>query len=151
MTNSTRPLAIRALTLRPLASLNVSAMFAAIVLGLVLLMRLSVTTPEADSTIATAMVSPSARPRPSIAADTMPERAYGKTAMRVISQRVAPRASAASSCSRGVCRKISRQMAVMIGRIITASTIPAVKIVRPVADGGPAKNGRNPRLAFSHS
>ena len=43
--------------------------------------------------------------------------------MRIISQRVAPRASAASSCRTGVCRKISRQSAVMIGRIMTASTM----------------------------
>jgi hypothetical protein len=71
--------------------------------------------------------------------------------MRVISQRVAPSASAASSCSRGVWRKISRQMAVMIGRIITARTIAAVKIVRPVADGGPANSGMKPSCAFSHS
>ncbi len=34
-----------------------------------------VTSPEADSTIATAIVSPSARPRPSITAETTPERA----------------------------------------------------------------------------
>ena len=46
MTNSTRPLAISALTLRPLASGNCRAMLAAIVLGLVLLIRLSVTTPS---------------------------------------------------------------------------------------------------------
>ena len=84
-------------------------------------------------------------------AETMPERAYGKTVIRIISQRVAPRASAASSCSRGVCRKISRQRAVMIGRIITASTMPAVRMVRPVAEAGPAKNGMKPRLSSSHS
>ena len=47
----------------------------------------------------------------------------GSTAIRIISQRVAPSASAASSWRRGVCRKISRQMAVMIGRIMTASTM----------------------------
>ena len=43
-----------------------------------------------ESTIATAIVSPSARPRPSIAAEMMPERPNGSTAMRIISQRVAP-------------------------------------------------------------
>ena len=81
---------------------------------------------------ATAIVSPRARPRPSIDAETMPLRPKGKTAMRIISQRVAPSASAASSCSTGVCRKISRQIAVMIGTTMTASTMAAVKIVRPV-------------------
>ena len=49
--------------------------------------------------MATAIVSPSARPRPSTAAETMPERPKGSTAVRIISQRVAPRASAASSWS----------------------------------------------------
>ena len=96
-----------------------------------------VTTPVAESTIATAIVSPRARPRPSIDAETMPLRPNGKTAIRIISQRVAPRARAASSCSTGVCRKISRQIAVMIGTTMTASTIAAVKIVRPVPRPSP--------------
>ena len=55
-------------------------------------------------------------------ADDAGLRRTGSTAIRIISQRVAPSASAASSCSVGVCRKTSRQIAVMIGRIITAST-----------------------------
>ncbi len=38
------------------------------------------------------MVSPTARPRPSADAPTMPERAHGSIAERTISQRVAPRA-----------------------------------------------------------
>ena len=50
-------------------------MLAAIVEGLSLQIRLKVITPLAESTIATAIVSPSARPMPSITADTMPERA----------------------------------------------------------------------------
>lgn len=54
--------------------------------------------------------------------------------MRTISQRVEPRASAASSWSFGVCRKTSRQMAVMIGMHMTASTSAAVRIVFPVAE-----------------
>ena len=103
------------------------------------------TMPVAERTMATAIVSPSARPRPSIAADTMPDRPKGSTAMRIISQRVAPRASAASSCSAGACRKTSRQIAVMMGRIITASTKAAVKIVRPVPVTVPLKNGIQPR------
>ena len=37
----------------------------------------------------------------------------------------------------------------MIGRIITASTRPAVSIVRPVAEAGPAKNGMKPRCSAS--
>ena len=54
-----------------------------------------------------------------------PGRPYGSTAVRIISHRVAPRASAASSCSRGVCRKTSRDRAVTIGRIMIASTMAA--------------------------
>ena len=52
--------------------------------------------------------------------------------MRIISQRVAPSARDASSCSFGVCRNTSRQMAVMIGRIMTASTRAAVIDARPI-------------------
>ena len=37
----------------------------------------------------------------------------------------------------------------MIGRIMTANTTPAVIIVRPEVDAGPAKNGRKPRLSSS--
>src|SRR4051794_13979091 len=74
-TNSARPLAMRALTARPLESGKFSAMFAAIVEGLVLLIRLNVTVPaETESTMATARVSPSARPRPSMAPPITPER-----------------------------------------------------------------------------
>ena len=109
-------------------------MFAAIVDGFVEVKSWKVTVPVAERTIATAIVSPSARPSPSMDADTMPLRPNGSTAIRIISQRVAPSASAASSWSVGVCRKISRQMAVMIGTTMTARTIAAVKIVRPVAE-----------------
>lgn len=92
-----------------------------------------------ESTMATAIVSPSARPRPSMHADTMPGVAKGSTAWRIISQRVAPRASEASSCRRGVCRNTSRLMAVMIGSTITASTSAAVRMVRPVPEALPPK------------
>ena len=74
-TNKTRPLKMSTLTLRPDASPNCSAMLAAIVEGFVLEIRLNVTTPVALSTMATAMVSPRARPSPSMVADTIPERA----------------------------------------------------------------------------
>ncbi len=81
----------------------------------------------------------------------MLDRPYGITAIRIISQRVAPSASAASSCSVGAWPEASRAMAEMIGRIITASTSPAVNIVRPVADGGPANSGMKLRFASSQS
>ena len=80
-----------------------------------------------------------------------PGRAKGKTAILIISQRVAPRASAASSCSRGVCRNTSRERAVTIGKIITASTTATVRMVRPVPDAGPANSGMNPRCSVSQT
>ena len=43
----------------------------------------------------------------------------GRTVIRIISQRVAPSASAPSCRRRGVCVKTERVTAVMIGRIIT--------------------------------
>ena len=42
-------------------------------------------------------------------------------------------------------------MAVMMGIIITASTTATVRIVRPVPETGPAKNGSQPRLSFSQA
>ncbi len=82
-------------------------------------------------TMVTAMVSPNALPRPSSDAPTMPDRARGSTAMRIISHRVAPRASAASFSFRGVLRKTSRHTAAMIGRTMIASTSPALKYDTP--------------------
>ena len=123
-TNSTRPLAIRAD--RPLepASFHFSAMFAAKVLppGSV---RWTLTVKTAERIRATAMVSPSARPRPSMAAEIMPGLANGNTAMRTISHRVAPSARAASLCPSGTCTITSRLTAATVGRIMMASTIDA--------------------------
>ena len=62
----------------PYASGKLRAMFAAIVDGLTEVSSWKVTAPLAESTIATAIVSPSARPRPSMAAETMPERPNGQ-------------------------------------------------------------------------
>jgi hypothetical protein len=126
-------------------------MFAAMVEGFSEVSRRKEMMPVADSTMATAIVSPSARPSPSIAAETMPGRPKGSTARRIISQRVAPSARAASSCSAGACRNTSRQIAVMIGRIMTASTSAAVRIVRPVPLAVPPKNGIQPRYSLSHT
>src|SRR5690606_3292059 len=114
------------------------------------LIRLMLTPPETDSTMATAIVSPSARPRPSIDAPMIADRPNGSTVILIISQCVAPSASAASSCRRGVCRNASRTTAVMIGSTMTASTSAATSIVRPVDDGGPANNGIQPRFWYSH-
>src|SRR5699024_943747 len=81
--------------------------------------------------MSTATVSPSARPRASIEPAIMPDLAYGKQVIRIFSHLVAPSARAASWWSDGVWRMVSRDMEVMIGRIMIASTTPAVKIVPP--------------------
>ena len=124
---------------------------AAIVDGLADEIRLNETPPETDRMIATAIVSPSARPRPSIDALITADLPNGRTVIRIISQRVAPSASAPSRSLRGVWVNTERDTAVMIGRIITASTTPATSIVRPVAVAGPSKNGMKPRWSASHS
>ena len=107
---------------------------AAIVLEFVEVRTAKDTTAAGESTIATAIVSPNARPRPSIAAEMIPGRPNGSTAILIISHLVAPRARAASSWSLGVCKKISRISAAIIGRTMMASTIPTVSIVLPVAE-----------------
>ncbi len=139
------------LILRPYASGKLSAMFAAMVFEFVDWNHAKFTTAAGERTIATAIVSPRARPRPSMEAEMMPGRPNGRTAVWIISQRVAPRASAASSCSFGVCRKTSRQSAVTIGRIMTARTTATVKIVRPVPETGPAKSGNQPNVSVRNS
>src|SRR5262245_17208132 len=65
--NSTRPEAISVLTATPDDSGKLSAMSAAIVDGFAWLIRLNVTPPDTERMIATAIVSPRARPRPSMA------------------------------------------------------------------------------------
>src|SRR5439155_1045544 len=59
--------------------------------------------------IVTAIVSPTARPRPRMTAPKIPARAYLRTARRVVSQRVAPRLNAASRWLSGTARRASDQ------------------------------------------
>src|SRR5581483_6563355 len=77
--------------------------------------------PAVRTTRVTAIVSPRARPRPSIAPLTTPARPNGRTAIRTISQRVAPRARAASMFGRGVRSNTSREIEVTMGSTMTAS------------------------------
>src|SRR5260221_4041882 len=79
------------------------------------------------------MVSPTARPKPSMIAATMPDLEGGSTASLIISHRVAPTARAASRSSFGTVLKTSRQIAEMIGVIIKARMRPAVKKFRDEA------------------
>ena len=66
---------------------------------------------------------------------TIPLRLCGNTAPRIISQRVAPRASAASFCAGGTVANTSRVIEVMIGVIMMATMIPAVMKLFPDALG----------------
>jgi hypothetical protein len=130
MANRTSPDATRAdLPVAP-DSPNLVAMLAAIVLppGSA---RWSLMSKLAARTRAMAIVSPRARPRPSITAPTSPLRLKGRTAVRMVSQRVAPSARAASRCTVGAWRKISRARAATIGSTMTASTTDADRIDRP--------------------
>ena len=74
----------------------------------------------------TAIVSPTALPRPRISAPKMPERAYGRTARHIVSQRVAPRPSIASRWLSGTAWSTSRLTAVTIGNTISARMSEAV-------------------------
>ena len=87
---------------------------------------------KVDTMKVTAIVSPRARPSASMAALITPGRPKGRTAVRIISQRVAPNAKAPSLCVVGVWAKTSREIAVTIGRIMIAKTTPMKKIVPPV-------------------
>ena len=82
-------------------------------------------------TSATAIVSPIARPRPSITAPTRPPLLCGSTAPLIISHRVAPSASAASFSLGGVVSITSRASDVMIGVIMIARMMPAVRKLGP--------------------
>src|SRR5438477_538526 len=95
-------------------------------------------------TCVTAIASPTARPRPRISAAAIPERAYGKTTPRIISQRVVPSASAPSFRSRGTPRKSSRLTLETIGVIMIVRTRIAGR--RPKIDGSPRKSGMKPSV-----
>src|ERR1700761_9079733 len=80
----TRPVAISRLILMPEDSGKLRAMLAAIVEGFAWLIRLKLTPPETERMIATAIVSPSARPRPSIAPEFTEERPNGTAEGRIV-------------------------------------------------------------------
>src|SRR4029077_4234233 len=137
ITNSTNPTSIRAAMWRSVsASVNSLSRTAAIVycgakseaeiLGLL------------PMTIVTAIVSPSARPKPSITAPTMPVRAK-KSAARIASKRVAPSAYAPSRCAAGTAFSTSRATDEVNGITMTARISPAASM--PTPSGGPLKSG----------
>src|SRR5262249_62273776 len=100
--NRISPEKMRALTATPDDSGKLRAMFAAIGVGLDWLIRLKVTTPDTLRMIVTAIVSPSARPSPSIEPLITADLPKGRTARRSLYQRGAPRARAPTPTRRGV-------------------------------------------------
>src|SRR5205807_892483 len=114
ITNSRKPTSKRAERyMVVVASLNSLAMAAAIVKpGCSTETLMSCRLPIS---MVTAMVSPSARPRPSMIAPMMPARPYGRTADHTASQRVAPSPSAASRWLPGTARSTSRDTAAIYG------------------------------------
>ena len=78
-------------------------------------------------TRATAIVSPMARPRPSMTAPTSPPRLWGKTAPRIISHGWRRGRRPPPSGHAGTVSNTSRLIDVMIGVIMMARMIPAVK------------------------
>ena len=75
----------------------------------------------------TAMVSPKARARLRKTDPKMPSLAYGTTTCQVLSQRVAPKARAASRCSRGTASSDSRETEMTNGMVMIESTRAAVR------------------------
>lgn len=98
---------------------------------------------ELPINIVTAIVSPIARPSPSITALTMPEKAAGMRTCKIVSQRVAPSPREAWRKLEGIEIKASRDKAVMIGKVIIAKMTPAGNIPGPV--GEVLKNGTQPK------
>ena len=63
-------------------------------------------------------------------APKMPARAEGRMTRQVVSHHVAPSATAFSFMPRGTALITSREIAVSVGRTITASTSPALNKLR---------------------
>src|SRR5262249_24119646 len=123
---SVSPAAINALNPNSLASPKRSAM------------RLATEFPPEESTSlvisnfgemmsATAIVSPSARPSPSIEPPMIPPRPKGSTTERIMPHRAAPSASAPSYSPGGVWENTSRITDVAMGSTISDTTTPAMK------------------------
>ena len=74
------------------------------------------------ASIASAIVSPSARPKPRLIAPKMPVAAVGMKIARIASQRVSPIPKAASRILGGTATNASREIAVIVGSTLIAST-----------------------------
>ena len=85
------------------------------------------TTKSRPRMTATAIVSPRARPRPSMDAPMSPPRPNGSTTVRIICALVAPRARAPSRSPGGARLKTSRATDATMGTIMRPMTRPAMK------------------------
>src|SRR5262249_37797650 len=83
------------------------------------------------TSIASAIVSPKARPKPSTIPPNMPREAVGNRTPRIVSHLVAPRPSAAIRSFGGTATRASRLIAGIGGRIIMESTNTAGSITGP--------------------
>src|SRR6266481_5836236 len=90
----------------------------------------------------TAIVSPSARPRPSMTPPTTPIRVYGRTTCQTTSVLVEPRAYALSLRIAGTVSNTSRMIDETNGSTMIARMNPAVST--PMPSGGPAKSAPIP-------
>ncbi len=80
--------------------------------------------------ISTIMVSPTARPRPIIRAEKMPAEATGRTTVRTICQRLAPRASEAAMREGGTLLRASSEMVKMTGMTAKPMMNPTTRELR---------------------
>src|SRR5208337_5415196 len=84
------------------------------------------------TSIASAMVSPSARPNASTIPPKVPLDAVGRVTAKIASQRVAPSPYAAILSRVGTASNEPRPIAVIVGRIMIESTITAGSIPGPL-------------------
>ena len=83
-------------------------------------------------TICTAIVSPTARASPRMTAVKIPGSAVGISTCQIVCQRVAPRATDASSREAGTERSASSEMLITVGRIMIPRINPAANRPNPI-------------------
>ena len=98
----------------------------------------------------TAIVSPIARPSPSIDAPTMPFRENGRITLVIIPHRVPPRPSAASHWSRGTCDITSREIDATIGSTMIPTMSPASNSELPSVVPTTRNGGKKSACWLSH-
>ena len=83
-------------------------------------------------------------------APMMPDRAYGRTARRIVSQRVAPSANIASRCESGTAPMTSREIVTIVGRIMIVEDHPGAEqadaVGRAAEERDPAEDRHDPGL-----